>query len=109
MNQSDQICPCGDTEAHVIAKRVTFDGKRLSFWSDGDVTQILGYGIKGLGQPRSAAGFAANLEASKAMMPNVALYTFDELRVALKQARKLARRGVAGQDLRTQVREAVLS
>jgi len=102
-------CSCGEAEAHIIAKRKTFDGKHIHFWSDGDVTQILGYNIKGLGQPRTAEGFTANLAASEAIMPNVALYTFDEVRTALKQARKLARQGVVGQALRTQVRETVLS
>lgn len=51
-------CSCGEAAPHVVAQRHTFDGVRLLFWSDGDVTSGLSYRIRGLPRLPLAAMWA---------------------------------------------------
>lgn len=77
-------CSCGNPTPHVIARRTTFDGREVCLWSDGDLTQLLGIRIPGLGMPRSENSRRAN----RAVIDDVCLYNLSEIPTKVKQLRK---------------------
>ncbi|MCH8517911.1 MAG: hypothetical protein LAT68_16535 [Cyclobacteriaceae bacterium] len=88
-NEDNMTCSCGNPEPHVIARRQTYDGREVNLWSDGDLTQLLGIRIPGLGMPRSDASRRANMEVIK----NVCLYNLNEIPAKVKELRKKLRAG----------------
>jgi hypothetical protein len=79
-------CSCGCTEAHVIARRKTFDGIAVQLWSDGAVT--CGINTYVAMAPRSAHGRRNAVKAAWLMAGEVALYDHAELRGLVLAARK---------------------
>ena len=77
-------CSCGNPTPHVIARRTTCDGRTVCLWSDGDLTQILGIRIPGLGKPRGENSRQAN----RAIIDDVCLYDLNEIPAKVKQLRK---------------------
>lgn len=80
-----------NTSNTVIAKALTFDGKRVNLWSDGVVTFAFS-GITGVGAARDPAKVTANLRAGWWIMGDACLYTSEEIGAVITAARKLAAR-----------------
>lgn len=96
-------CSCGKTQAHVIARRTTFDGKHVCLWNDGSMTWALGQSIKGAWFKPAPANRQRALRAGRLAMGEVCLYEAKEVPDLIKAARWVAdRRGLPG-DVRARV------
>jgi hypothetical protein len=60
-------CSCGETADHEIGRRTTEDGKRLEFWSSGEITSR-GIAISGIGRGRSAHARRKRRRAAEVIM-----------------------------------------
>ena len=99
-NQETTTCSCGLAEEHVVAKRTCCDGLIVELWSDGDVTCILGRGLRGIGLPRTAEAKRANLRAARAIINDACIVTRGEFVEMLKRARAAARRNLSTDEIR---------
>lgn len=82
----------GPALAHVLARRVTADGKHVLLWSTGELTWALGYAIRGAARPRSEKGRESALRAGWLVLGDVELYDADELPALIAAARWAADR-----------------
>ena len=82
------MCTCGKSEKHVIATRKTYDDVKIQLWSDGVVTSGMGFGLKGVGTPRTTKGLENALKAGWELLRIVELYEFREVGPVLKKLRK---------------------
>lgn len=76
------------TEPTTIARRTTFDGKALVLWSDGRLTQAMGYAIKGIGQPRTEEGEELALRAAWLVLDDAAIYDLAEVPRLFRAAKR---------------------
>jgi hypothetical protein len=74
-------CSCGETRAHVIARRRTADFRDVELWSDGSVTGRFGHALPGvpIARPRSASSLALALRAGWLFMGEVEIHDTDDL------------------------------
>lgn len=82
---STDVCSCGCTEDHVIARAQTFDGVAVQLWSSGDITGRLGTYPAGLGKARSRV---TALGAARLAWDEISLYDWAEVATLVKTARK---------------------
>lgn len=81
------ICPCGCTEAHVIATRESFDGAKLSLWSDGAITHgRCGTYLRGLGNGRSRYARRVRALAVRLVADDLCIFTAAEIPAVIKAA-----------------------
>lgn len=75
------ICSCGETTAHVIARRETADGIAVQIWHDGAVTGRYGRALPGIpvARPRTAEAIERERGAARLLADEVSLYNFAEL------------------------------
>lgn len=71
--------------AEIIARAETADGKRIVLWSDGQLTQILGIYIPGIGKPRNTE---LALRAAYMVLGDASLYTMSEIPRLYRAAKK---------------------
>lgn len=83
---TESVCSCGSTEAHVVARRKTFDDISVQFWSDGAVT--CGINTYVAMAPRSAFRRRAAVKANWLVTDRVSLYDHAELRGMVDAARE---------------------
>jgi hypothetical protein len=83
-------CTCGNSELHAIARRTTADGVTVALWSDGDITDRLGFRIRGVGKTRGAGPAALDraLRVGWLVMNNVCVYDFSEVAALVKAGRR---------------------
>jgi hypothetical protein len=77
------LCTCGDTEPHVIARRTTADGIAVEVWHDGAITGRCGRaralpGVP-IARPRTAEAFHLARRAASLLAGEVCLYDLAEL------------------------------
>lgn len=74
-------CSCGETRAHVIARRRTADFLDVELWSDGPVTSRFGHALPGvpIARPRSASSLALALCAGWLFVGEVEIHDTDDL------------------------------
>ena len=84
--RSSLACSCGCTEAHVIARRQTADGRHLAIWSTGEITYAIGLYLRGLGTPRSRWGVETRIKAVRLMMDDFGAYDADEIPTLIRAA-----------------------
>lgn len=92
-------CSCGCREAHKVARRETFDGKRVELWSDGSITQQ-GVYLRGLGTPRYRWAQAWRIRAVRLIADDVGLYTAAELPAVVKIAERTFAHSYSTEDAR---------
>lgn len=92
---ADTFCSCGESTAHIVARRETADGWRLSVWSDGAVAGGHGLALDGvpLVRPTTRASWEREIAAAWLFASEVSLYDLDEVPALYKAARAVARRG----------------
>ena len=88
MTTTHTTCSCGTTEPHKVATRETADGKKISLWSDGDVTTCMGWAIKGVGHARSRYATRKHLEAGWLAFADLCVYDYAEVGKLIQAARK---------------------
>jgi hypothetical protein len=88
---SKNVCSCGCDDSHVIAKRLTADGKIVWFWSDGMVTFALGLAVKGAGVAKMACQVRFNVAACWLLAEEIHCYDGAEVSMAVRAARKAVR------------------
>lgn len=81
------VCTCGCTEAHEVARRQTADGVTVAFWSDGCVSGIMGLNVQAW-PPRSAFATRRAIEANRIVADEVCLYDWSEVRSLIRTARR---------------------
>lgn len=86
-------CTCGNPDDHVIARRVTADGKHVLAWDDGTLTWALGYAIRGSASPRTPEGRERARRAAWLVLDDVCLFDADEVPALIRAARWAAERG----------------
>lgn len=86
-------CSCGESGHHVIARRVTADGKHVLAWDDGTLTWALGYAIRGSANPRTPEGRERARRAAWLVLEDVCLFNADEVPALVKAARWAAESG----------------
>lgn len=86
MTTTANPCSCGCAEAHIIARRKTFEGIAVQIWSDGAVT--CGINTYVAMAPRSAFGRARAVKAGWLIASMVEMYDHAELRGLVLAARK---------------------
>lgn len=84
-------CTCGEAHPHPIARAKTIEGKSIILHSDGQVTQTMGYHLRGIGVAREDWAQEADLTAGRALMGEVGLLTMGEAVIALKALRAVCR------------------
>lgn len=84
-------CSCGNHEAHLMASRRTFDGRRVQFWSDGMVTWFGGLHMKGVGRARFACIRKSDVQAAWIVASKVELYEAAEVPALVLEARRAMR------------------
>jgi len=89
MQTATATCSCGCDTAHVIARRNTFDGRELQFWSDGDVTLVMGFRIRGIGPAKSRYAIDRDIEAGRVLASMATLLDFAEVARAFNVLRNL--------------------
>jgi hypothetical protein len=90
-------CSCGNHEDHIIARRMTADGKSVLLWSDGSLTWALGHAIRGSAHPRTTEQRNAALRAGRLVLGDVCLYDASEVSALVSAARwAAARDGLPG-------------
>lgn len=77
-------------KSEIMARRMTFDGHAVEFWTDGAVTVRAHY-VKGCGDARTAEGREQNIKAAWLLVGEVSLYEKSELPKAVQAARKAVR------------------
>ena len=87
--------------AEVIARRDTFDGKRVYLWSDGSLTWALGYAIRGSANPRTPAQIDAALRAGWLVLGEVEIVESDDVPRLIEAARWAADRSGMPGDVRS--------
>lgn len=92
------LCSCGCSQSHVIARRKSSDDFTLKIWSDGDITFWFGEVLKGLGRPNPVKAKAVRL-----FMDDFEVLSTDEIPLVVKQAIKLLNKGVSEETIRAQV------
>lgn len=85
-------CTCGNHEDHIIARRMTADGKSVLLWADGSLTWALGHAIRGSAHPRTDAQRAMALRAGRLVLGDVCLYDGNEVSDLVAAARWAAKR-----------------
>src|SRR5690606_11738239 len=85
-------CTCGNPDDHVIARRVTADGKHVLAWDDGTLTWALGYAIRGSASPRTPEGRERARRAAWLVLDDVCLFDADEVPALIRAARWAAER-----------------
>ena len=87
------VCTCGNPHEHVIARRVTADGKHVLAWDDGTLTWALGYAIRGSAHPRTPEARERARQAARLVLEDVCLFDADEVPALIKAARWAAEKG----------------
>jgi hypothetical protein len=102
MTTNTIACSCGESSAHVIARRMTADRVAVEIWHDGAITGRLGRGIPGvpISRPRSAASLLLSKAAAALVVGEVELYDVSDLPRLVSCARKVAARNGLPGDLR---------
>lgn len=78
-------CSCGCREPHEVARRRTFDGIDVLFWSDGAVTGRMGtYAVHA---PRELETIVAALRANREAAGDVCVYSWSELPALVRSLR----------------------
>jgi hypothetical protein len=95
---TNQICSCGCTKSHEIARRKSFDDYTIKIWSDGVLTYWFGEVLKGSGRPN-----AVKAQAVRLLMDDFGVLTTDEIPMVVNRAIKLLKKGVPEADVRAQV------
>ena len=89
------ICTCGEAHPHVAMRRKTSDAHSVVIWSDGAVTQELGYRFPGVPivRPKAEADVDRERRASFMFAQWVSVYDLEELPGLYRAFREAARRG----------------
>ena len=82
-----RCCSCDDHTDHVVGRRTTADGKRVSLWSDGSLPWALGYAIRGSAHPRTEGQRSRALTAGWLVLGEVCLYDASEVSGLISAAR----------------------
>lgn len=95
------ICSCGESAPHVIARRSTADGIGVEIWHDGAVTGRLGRALPGVAicRPRSVKALESARLASSLISDDISMYDCAELPRIYDTARKVAARNGSRRDL----------
>lgn len=82
---ADDSCSCGEAHAHPVARRHTYDGHLVEFWSDGMVT---------CGAMRMVIASGLTDDMRNCIVGNVDLYDLSEIPACIHETRR-ARLAVA--------------
>lgn len=85
-------CSCGEIEPHIVARRVTADGKHVCLWDDGTLTWSLGYHIRGGMRPRTEAQHQTALRVGWLVLGEVCLHDAAEVPELIAAARWAVKR-----------------
>lgn len=102
---SEPVCSCAGAKEHVVARRVTADGKHVLLWDDGALTWAFGYKIKGA--PRGGSDFARRV--GRLVLGEVCLYDASEVPSLVAAARWVAQRSGLPGDVRRRYRDITAS
>lgn len=94
-------CPCGETAAHVIARRETADGIAVQIWHDGAVTGRHGRALPGVpvARPRTPGAVERERGAARLLADEVSLYDLAEVPRLYECARRVAAKGGGRREL----------
>lgn len=100
-------CPCGEAHPHEAAYRTTADGIKVVVWSDGAVTALMGYRLRGVpvARPRTDAAVERSRRVGLMFANEVGWYDADEVGPLFEACRWVVARGGDERDLRARLRE----
>jgi len=86
-------CSCGQSDAHEIARSHTYDGIAVCLWSDGMVSGLMGFRLRGVPsrRPRTPEARENALTAGHLLLGDAGIYDADELPDLYRAAETAAR------------------